>query len=339
MNKQLLTRISWVDVCRGIGIILVLFGHAIDAEKNRILIYAFHMPLFFFLSGVVFKPIHDKSFLSVVYKNVRQIIVPYFLFAILTFALDILFLHLNEVTLDDIRKQLYGIVYGNGNQGYLAFNVALWFLPCLFVAKVSFAAITKFVRNKMALLTVLIFLSVIGYAWSVLYHDVKFPFGIESAFTAIVFFGMGYLLNQTTRIKDTMTNYKLPVLFFAIVSTTVFAYLNYHFYGHQIDMRVNRLNDYFFFYAGAFSGITVALIISMIISNNRLLEYLGKQSLLLFVWHTLIYALLRHYHIPPVRIDFVNSTFYFFLATSVILLIQMLMAKTKLAHIYKKSTT
>lgn len=58
-----------LDVLRGIGIILVVIGHAIRGVYNADLfpnetlffaidnaIYAFHMPLFFFLSGLVFAP-------------------------------------------------------------------------------------------------------------------------------------------------------------------------------------------------------------------------------------------------------------------------------------------
>jgi fucose 4-O-acetylase-like acetyltransferase len=62
------TRVAWVDLARGLGIALVVFGHvwrgleptgliadprlfrAVDAG-----IYLFHMPLFFFLSGVFFR--------------------------------------------------------------------------------------------------------------------------------------------------------------------------------------------------------------------------------------------------------------------------------------------
>lgn len=60
-------RETWVDYAKGIGIILVVFGHAnrglyssgiyISPEIYHYLdniIYSFHMPLFFFLSGLFF---------------------------------------------------------------------------------------------------------------------------------------------------------------------------------------------------------------------------------------------------------------------------------------------
>jgi acyltransferase len=337
MNKLLLSRISWVDVCRGIGILLVLYGHAIDREANRYLIYAFHMPLFFFLSGIVFKPVSHKNFLKVIVKNMKQILIPYFLFAVLTFMLDFYLMHPYGDSTENIKKQIYGIFYGNGNEGYLAFNVALWFLPCLFVAKVAFAGLTSFVKNKKHILGILILLSLLGYAWSILLHTTRLPFGIESAMTATVFLGIGYLWNQSTKVKNFMTDRKMLVLCTSIAMTILFAYLNYHFYGHQIDMRLNRLNNYFFFYGGAFNGIIVCLITSMLINKNYILEYLGKHSLLLFAWHTVLYAYFRTHSIPPIKIAYVSPVLYLIMATSIILAMRFVVEKIKFATLYRRN--
>ncbi len=49
-------RIEWIDTAKGIGIVLVVVGHTSFVPKAMInLIFAFHMPLFFFLSGCVYK--------------------------------------------------------------------------------------------------------------------------------------------------------------------------------------------------------------------------------------------------------------------------------------------
>lgn len=50
MNKD---RISWIESLKGIGIILVVLGHTFWGGTK--VIYAFHMPLFFFVSGMLFK--------------------------------------------------------------------------------------------------------------------------------------------------------------------------------------------------------------------------------------------------------------------------------------------
>lgn len=42
-------RIEWIDIAKGIGIILVIFGHIISPSNFRTWIYSFHIPLFFLL--------------------------------------------------------------------------------------------------------------------------------------------------------------------------------------------------------------------------------------------------------------------------------------------------
>lgn len=42
----------WADVAKGVGIILVIMGHANCPNLPHGIICSFHMPLFFFLSGL-----------------------------------------------------------------------------------------------------------------------------------------------------------------------------------------------------------------------------------------------------------------------------------------------
>ena len=61
------TRQDWVDIAKGIGILLVVYGHTargvvsagMDASHGVLrlvdsIVYTFHMPLFLFLSGLFF---------------------------------------------------------------------------------------------------------------------------------------------------------------------------------------------------------------------------------------------------------------------------------------------
>ena len=53
MNNK---RIEWLDIAKGIGILLVILGHCLNINQRSFhLIFTFHMPLFFLLSGYVFK--------------------------------------------------------------------------------------------------------------------------------------------------------------------------------------------------------------------------------------------------------------------------------------------
>lgn len=74
-------RIQWIDIAKGIGIILVLIGHISLNKKINNFIYSFHMPLFFILSGYLYK---NKE--NYVKKKTKTILVPYFIVSIISFV-------------------------------------------------------------------------------------------------------------------------------------------------------------------------------------------------------------------------------------------------------------
>ena len=56
MDKK---RIAYIDKAKGVAILLVILGHccgSVEEPINRFVL-SFHMPLFFFLSGLLAKPL------------------------------------------------------------------------------------------------------------------------------------------------------------------------------------------------------------------------------------------------------------------------------------------
>ncbi len=62
-------RVEWIDVAKGVGIILVVIGHS-SMKSIADEIYYFHMPLFFMLAGTVFKPAGITDYFT---KRVRSL--------------------------------------------------------------------------------------------------------------------------------------------------------------------------------------------------------------------------------------------------------------------------
>jgi acyltransferase len=286
-------RVSWIDVARGIGIILVVYGHALSADSYRYIIYAFHMPLFFFLSGLVFTYRPEQALVSFLYKNSRALLYPYVIFALLSFGLWLL---TKEPSQAEQLLQFLSIFYGNGNNNLLAFNNLLWFLPCLFIVRLGFYLITgRGVKRSLLLVTLFVF-SLIGYVFSLVFSGWKLFFGIETALTALVFFGAGYIFMQTMeRGKVLLQKYSWPIFFASVGLCVIFAVLNYQEYGLQIDLRQNRLNNYLYFYSAAFAGISGIIVLSSSITSNRVLEYLGKRSLVIFAWHLIAFPYISRF--------------------------------------------
>ena len=71
-------RIHWVDCAKAIGSLLVIIGHTrLEVRELRVLIYSFHMPLFFLLSGVTFRFSRNSTeFLAKTQKTFRHLMLP-----------------------------------------------------------------------------------------------------------------------------------------------------------------------------------------------------------------------------------------------------------------------
>ena len=282
-------RINWIDVARGIGVLLVIYGHGLAATPLRYIIYSFHMPLFFFLSGLVFHKRKNEKYLSVLKKDFKRILIPYFIFAVISFSLWLSNIPFNRITEDLLAKQIIGIFYGSGNNGYLAINIVLWFLPCLFIVKQIFWFISK-LPGKFIILSLILF-SILGYSFYFFAPTLKFPFGFESALTGVVFFGLGYLWNFVPeKYNQLFKKYAISFLIGLILITVIISLSNFNLYGHQVDLRLNRLNNYFLFYLAGVSGILAVISISIKVNKNKIMEYLGRNSLLLFVWHLVVFS-------------------------------------------------
>jgi acyltransferase len=320
MNKE---RTAWIDIARGFGIIFVIYGHTLGAAGFRYLIYAFHMPLFFFLSGLVFHNRENEKYKDSLKKDIRRILVPYFIFAFVSLVLWWINLDSNSQTVHSFTKQVIGIFYGNASNGYLNINTVLWFLPCLFLVKQIFWFLAKLNRNTLVV-TLLIF-SIIGFISSTYFSFIRLPFGLESALTGIVFFGVGYLWNSLpVRVNSIFTKYNLFLIILFIFITIYFADLNFQIYGLQIDIRLNRLNNYFYFYIAAFSGILATILTSKFINRNSILEYLGQKTMVLFIWHFYVFIYISKIFFalnPSEGIVNLRNTYYPYIYTTLSIIV------------------
>lgn len=95
--------LDWIDRARGLGIILVVFGHVADgvfragipfspADFKLVYaaIYSFHMPLFFFLAGLhLYRSWQSRGSLRLIQSKVDTILYPYLLWSLLQGSIEI----------------------------------------------------------------------------------------------------------------------------------------------------------------------------------------------------------------------------------------------------------
>ena len=134
-------RIRYIDIAKGIGILLVVLGHNDMNAYHPLLhrfIYAFHMPLFFFLSGIFFNP--DRDFITLFKKRFNGLIKPLIFTILLIYGISVLF---GKMSFATAGGRLLKSLYMTGP--YLNW-VQLWFLPLLFLVNLYAYFFYKFTR-------------------------------------------------------------------------------------------------------------------------------------------------------------------------------------------------
>lgn len=89
-KSKINARIHYIDVMRGLLILLVVLGHSIGntSDPLNMFILSFHMPAFFILSGMCFKPKDSNyNFAFVLKRKAKGLIWPYLTFSLVGVAL------------------------------------------------------------------------------------------------------------------------------------------------------------------------------------------------------------------------------------------------------------
>lgn len=283
------TRIEWIDIAKGIGIILVIAGHTFYLGYSYPL-YAFHMPLFFFLSGLLF--VNKKNgFFDFLKSKTKSILRPWLIMLIISFLVCIVIPEWrSQITLKSVTADLY-----TANTNVFQ-NSSLWYLVCFyfvlllafFVNKIKFSRLTK-------LLFLLLFIALL---WSkelleltiLPFH--RFPFKIDSALVALFFFLVAYWYKDVIfKLCTAKINTIIVALVFAI--SGVLCVFNGWSNINSLDFGRIRL----LYYPIALSGIGSVCLITQFLGGaflvkiKRMLVFYGKNSLIIFGFQSLFIRL------------------------------------------------
>ena len=108
------------------------------------------------------------------------------------------------------------------------------------------------------------------------------PWGIDRLFTYIIFFATG---NIISKVISKNNNHLIGGGIQKFIIASLFMIIN--FYLSQLDNNKGLL-----WFLTAFVGVFGTLLFSIIIKENRLLEYLGRNSLIILCIHGPVYRIL-----------------------------------------------
>jgi fucose 4-O-acetylase-like acetyltransferase len=182
-------RDAWVDYAKAIGIVLVVYGHVARGvynagipmntafyERVDSIIYSFHMPLFFFLSGLFFfNSLQRRGPAALVANKIDTILYPYVLWSLIQGLTEV---WLSEYTTDNATLSEVLSLWDP--------RVQFWFLYALFL--VVLTAVLVYRSAARPLLAAVLVASVVAYV----YQD-RIPSALHSDYVVknFVFFALG----------------------------------------------------------------------------------------------------------------------------------------------------
>ncbi|HEX5738695.1 MAG TPA: acyltransferase family protein [Hydrogenophaga sp.] len=281
-------RTQWIDAAKGIGILLIFFGHVystVTPSALYVYIYAFHVPLFFFISGLTLRPAAGPLG-GVVQKKLRTLLVPYLWYAFLGYLFYVAGYMLAQhqglkVPQFDygLWQPLAGIFIGTIGEGRII-NGPVWFVMALFWTFVLGYLVNTHIRSPAGQWVAIVLLTGLGLA---LAGRVTLPFSGVAALSALIFFQAGYRF-QTERLLQAMgpaTRWGLLAALFAI---SLFSQVN-GFVGFGEGIVGHPLCFLLF----AFSGtLMVVLLVNVADRWCGWLAFVGRYSLSIMLIHMLI---------------------------------------------------
>lgn len=264
--ERLAQRSLWVDACRGIAILLVLLGH--NNPPFIRLIYGFHLPLFFILSGYVYKDKHTNlSLAQELISLLKGYIIPYLIFGFINMFLHIA--HLKQVAPETIispemiLKYLYGILTVNTSEMPCCFP--MWFLPTFAITMLIFYIIRNLPRRDLRA-----FVFAIALIASYFYCNTDRLLNVQAVVPGILFLEAGYILEHVDLIRKHILSKprreSKPLFIIKLLAIIIcllgFSFVGIHFNpaDPRVDMSYGSYGNIFLFFLG---GISASLIVML----------------------------------------------------------------------------
>ena len=292
IRKQ--SRYDYIDIAKALGMLTIMWGH-IAVGKSITFVYAFHIPLFFFLSGMVFVKDKYPCFGAFVKRRIQTLIIPYFIYSFITWAIWASFSYITHAHVESYWMPLLQTFIAQGSEGYLVHNVPLWFVSCLFVVELGYYWLSKL--PDFWNLSICIMLAVLSF---VLVNKCSFfdftvlPWSIEVAMAAILFYACGHLLIKHLghqRVEQ-IVNARRGLSLIVIIVAFILVYYGGLFNG-KVSMGHAIIHNPFVFYPIAILGTMASISLSTLIANSIIntwkwmngLRWFGQNSFIAMSIH------------------------------------------------------
>ena len=216
-------RLDYLDMTKGLGMILVLIGHLQGdsiftfspyIQPLCVFIFSFHMPMFFIVSGILLAIKNDevKPLKEVAKSRFRGIMIPYLWFSLFYLIVVVVALIKGEIAVQTLYLNIWYVISGYG------MNV-LWFLPALYLGELLFIFLRRRIRDHIPFITVVVLSNAIVYFLSYFVGIAKYPTPFAE------------------RMHDLITVILRPIL--------VCGFISIGYYTHKLLRKGSQIGDFF----------------------------------------------------------------------------------------------
>lgn len=274
-------RIEFLDIAKGIAVLLMVIGHTRNIPVElREFIFSFHMPVFFVMSGYTFK---TKSFKAVLTSSFTRLLLPYFVTCLIMLAIYLIRCRLKVNTLFfvnnyyDLRATLISYFYGNCKTHKFIIKIPgieyIWFLNCLFCVRLLFNCISRLnicLSGLVCAVCTGLGILISKYVW--------LPFNFDIALTALIFVYAGYLLRKFDFVN-------IP---FYLLIIFICGWLLYIPFGHiEMAVREYPVMSVISALCGSIVFLRICLELEKYKHINVFFTFFGKLSLILLCCHNI----------------------------------------------------
>lgn len=268
-------RNTYMDVAKAIALLSVIIGHIWNEPEVRRVLYAFHLPVFFMVSGYFFRYTPDwKGFLK---KKAKGYLIPYVSCALV------------------ITVYLSGCHGWNwwmfrGNLKLLLFQqryTTLWFLTALFLGNLIFWGICAIAKDNVSdLLLLSILCTLAGLAYDICIGGKPY-WNIDIACVIQIYLAAGYICRKyeifEKVVRKTVLHWSCMLLCFLVMALCI--WVNWQVTGEYYELFHNQHCIPPITILGAFAGSFGVWCLSFFLRKVRVLQYLGKNTMLYFAFH------------------------------------------------------
>lgn len=286
-------RDKYIDILRGIGIISVVLGHSSNTDfywnQNidylRRFVYVYHLAIFFFASGCLYKTKTTINYWRGIIKNqyLKFVITEFLSLTLIPF-----WVKLNVIEPLGHTEVIHRIIYIFMFQSEGVLVGPMWFMTYFFIGSIIYHFCDKFVllfpksNYYLAKGSIAIVVSISGIILA--FKGISLPFWIQYGMSIqfIVFFGEYIYQNNAKLLKIFKNNYLFIPTAFIIICLLLIT-------GEQVELSKNLLFGYWGYIPILIVGIlfctSFASVIEKFRTLSKIVSYFGQNSYWIMAFH------------------------------------------------------